>query len=95
MEDDYTPHPKPKVKYTTNEFEGIDGYGLKLHFQLLESKLDDQREELKDVKEFLRENRKDYQYRISRLENRLWALMVMALSSLVSVLGSVAMEFFK
>jgi len=47
-------------------------------------------DEIKDVKEFTRQNRKDFNLRMDKLDNRIWAIMFFAVTTLVGI----AADFF-
>ena len=60
---DYSPEP--------------DSYGVKLHFQLLEAKMDDFKDEIKDIREFIRQNRIEFNARMDKLDTKIWGIIIL------------------
>jgi len=73
-----------------------DNHNLSLHFTLMEVHMKRLEEEVKDTKDLVRDNRKTFleklaedkqeiNERINKIDNRLWAILLMTLGTLLSV----------
>jgi len=47
------------------------------------------KEEIEDVKEFTRENRKSFMERLDRLDARIWGIMILSVTTLLGIVVSI------
>ena len=64
-----------------------ESYAVKLHFQLVEAKMDDVKEEIKEIKDNLKEHKSEFHARLDKLDNKIWGIIVLLPTS-AGVVGS-------
>ena len=54
-----------------------ESYAVKLHFQLVEAKMDDVKEDIKELRENLKEHKTEFHSRLDKLDNKIWGIIIL------------------
>ena len=83
-------HKEYKTQQDAKEIEYISHATLWYEMKAIkEHELKHLKEEIDDVKEFTRENRKTFMERLDRLDARLWGIMVISVTTLLGIVANI------
>lgn len=78
--------PQPERRGDKFDQDLMDSYGVKLHFQLLENRSLDLKNEVDDIREFIRDNRREFNARLNKIEQLIWATLLGTLGTVGTII---------